>query len=35
MALTCIPVNVYYALYQFKPVSRCVQAHHFWVFCWC
>ena len=32
--LTCIPVNVYNALYKFKPVFRCVQARHFWVFCW-
>ena len=33
-SLTCIPVNVYNTLYKFKPVFRCVQAHHFWVFCW-
>jgi hypothetical protein len=33
-SLTCIPVNVYNALYKFKPVFRCVPAHHFWVFCW-
>ena len=32
--LTCIPVNVYNALYKFKPVFRCAQARHFWVFCW-
>jgi hypothetical protein len=32
--LTCIPVNVYHALYKFKPVFRCTQARHFWVFCW-
>ena len=33
-SLTCIPVNVYNALYKFKPVFRCAQARHFWVFCW-
>jgi hypothetical protein len=33
-SLTCIPVNVYYALYKFKSIFRCVQARHFWVFCW-
>jgi Transposase DDE domain len=33
-SLTCIPVNVYTVLYKFKPVFRCVQAQHFWVFCW-
>jgi hypothetical protein len=33
-SLTCIPVNVYNTLYKFKPVFRCAQAHHFWVFCW-
>jgi len=33
-SLTCVPVNVYKALYKFKPVFRCVQAYHFWVFCW-
>jgi Transposase DDE domain len=33
-SLTCIPVNVYHVLYPFKPVFRCVQARHFWVFCW-
>jgi hypothetical protein len=27
-------VNVYHALYKFKPVFRCVQAGHFWGFCW-
>ena len=32
--LTCIPVNVYNALYKFKPVFRCAHAHHFSVFCW-
>lgn len=32
--LTCVPVNVYNVLYKFKPVFRCVQARHFWVFCW-
>lgn len=32
--LTCIPVNVYNVLYKFKPVFRCAQARHFWVFCW-
>ncbi len=33
-SLTCIPVTVYNVLYKFKPVFRCVQARHFWVFCW-
>ena len=33
-SLTCIPVNVYHTLYKFKPVFRCAQARHFWVFCW-
>jgi hypothetical protein len=33
-SLTCVPVNVYNALYKFKPVFCCVQARHFWVFCW-
>ena len=33
-SLTCIPLNVYNTLYKFKPVFRCVQARHFWVFCW-
>src|SRR5262245_53723495 len=33
-SLTCVPVNVYHTLYKFKPVFRCVQAHHFGVFCW-
>ena len=33
-SLTCIPVNVYNTLYKFKPVFRCAQARHFWVFCW-
>jgi hypothetical protein len=33
-SLTCIPVNVYHVLYPFKPVFRCVQARHVWVFCW-
>ena len=33
-SLTCVPVNVYNTLYKFKPVFRCVQAHHFSVFCW-
>ena len=33
-SLTCIPVNVYHVLYPFKPVFRCAQARHFWVFCW-
>jgi Transposase DDE domain len=31
---TCIPINVYNALFKFKPLFRCVQAQHFWVFCW-
>jgi len=33
-SLTCVPTNVYNTLYKFKPVFRCVQAHHFSVFCW-
>ena len=33
-SLTCVPTNVYNALYKFKPVFRCVQARHFSVFCW-
>jgi hypothetical protein len=33
-SLTGIPVNVYNTLYKFKPVFRCAQARHFWVFCW-
>lgn len=33
-SLTCIPVTVYNVLYKFKPGFRCVQARHFWVFCW-
>jgi hypothetical protein len=33
-SLTCVPTNVYHALYKFKPVFRCVQARHFSVFCW-
>jgi DDE family transposase len=33
-SLTCVPTNVYNTLYKFKPVFRCVQARHFWVFCW-
>ena len=33
-SLTCIPTNVYNALYKFKPIFRCVQARHFSVFCW-
>ena len=33
-SLTCIPVNVYNMRYKFKPVFRCAQARHFWVFCW-
>ncbi len=33
-SLTCISVNVYKVLYKFKPVFRCVQAHHVWVFGW-
>src|SRR5687767_8477375 len=32
--LTCVLVHVFNALYQFKPIFRCVQARHFWVFCW-
>jgi hypothetical protein len=32
--LTCIPSNVYNVLYKFKPVFRCTQARHFWIFCW-
>ena len=32
--LTCIPTNVYNALYKFKPLFRCVHARHFWGFCW-
>jgi hypothetical protein len=31
---TRAPVNVNNMLYPFKPVFRCVQARHFWVFCW-
>ena len=26
--------NVRSIVYKFKPVFRCVQARHFWVFCW-
>jgi hypothetical protein len=33
-SLTCIPTNVYNVLYKFKPLFRCAQARHFWVFCW-
>jgi hypothetical protein len=33
-SLTGVPVNVYQALYQFKPVFRWVQARHCWVFGW-
>ena len=33
-SLTCVPVTVYNVLYKFKPVFRCAQGHHFWVFCW-
>lgn len=33
-SLTCVPTNVYHALYKFKPIFRCVQARHFTVFCW-
>jgi hypothetical protein len=33
-SLTCVPTNVYSALYKFKPVVRCVQARHFSVSCW-
>lgn len=33
-SLTCIPTNVYNTLYKFKPLFRCVQARHFWGFCW-
>ncbi len=33
-SFTCIPVNVYNVLYKCKPVFRCAQARHFWVFCW-
>ena len=33
-SLTCVPINVYNALYKFKPVFHCVQARHFSVFCW-
>lgn len=33
-SLTCVPINVYNVLYKFKPIFRCVQARHFWVFCW-
>jgi hypothetical protein len=32
--LICIPTNVYNALYKGKPLFRCGQARHFWVFCW-
>jgi hypothetical protein len=32
--LTCIPINVYNALSKCKPLFRCGQARHFWVFCW-
>jgi hypothetical protein len=32
--LTCIPTNVYNALSKCKPLFRCGQARHFWVFCW-
>lgn len=31
--LTCIPTNVYHALYKCTPLFRCGQARHFWVFC--
>jgi Transposase DDE domain len=33
-SLTCISSNVYNALYKCKPLFRCGQARHFWVFCW-
>jgi Transposase DDE domain len=33
-SLTCVPLNVYNTLYKFKPIFSCVQARHFWVFCW-
>jgi hypothetical protein len=32
--LTCIPTDVYNALAKCKPLFRCEQARHFWVFCW-
>jgi hypothetical protein len=32
--LTCVPYNVYNVLGKFKPRFWCVQARHFWVFCW-
>jgi hypothetical protein len=32
--LTGIPTKGSNALYQCKPLFRCVQARHFWVFCW-
>ena len=31
--LTCIPTNVYHALYKCTPLFRCGQARHFWVCC--
>ena len=33
-SFTCIPTNVYNALYKCKPLFRCGQARHFGVFCW-
>jgi hypothetical protein len=30
----CVPSTVDNALYKFKPLFRCAQARHFWVFCW-
>ena len=33
-SLTCVPTNVYKALYKFKPLFRCVQARHLSVLCW-
>jgi Transposase DDE domain len=31
---TCVPATVYNTLYKLKPIFRCAQARHFWVFCW-
>ena len=31
---TCVPSTLTNVLYKCKPIFRCAQAHHFWVFCW-